>query len=182
MSLTDVSSQTRRLPGLPKLSRTAWTLGIAVPVYAAISALTLLDVGRLPRFRFDPQPLIESGIAIQVHVAAALTTLAIGIYLMMAPKGFRLHRTFGWAWVISMAITAGSSFFIMTLFQNFWSPIHALSAWTLIGLPVGIAAIRRRNVKKHRQEMTNMFVGGMVVAGLFTLLPGRMMWHVFFAI
>ena len=91
MSLTDVSSQTRRLPRLPKLSRTAWTLGIALPIYGAISALTLLDVGRLPRFRFDPQPLIESGVAIQVHVAAALTTLAIGIYLMMAPKGFTLH-------------------------------------------------------------------------------------------
>ncbi len=182
MSLADMSSQTRRLPRLPKLSRTAWTLGIAVPIYAAVSALTLIDIGRLPRFRFDPRPLIESGIAIQVHVVAALLTLGIGIYLMMAPKGFRMHRTFGWVWVISMAVTAGSSFFIMTLFQNFWSPIHALSAWTMIGLPVGIAAIRRRNVKKHREEMTNMFVGGMVVAGLFTLLPGRMLWHVFFAI
>lgn len=182
MIATQSSAPSRRSLRRPKLSRTGWTFAIALPVYGAISALTLIDAGRLPRFHFDPQPLIESGIAIQVHAGAALLTLAIGIYLMMAPKGFRLHRTFGWAWVASMALTAGSSFFIMGLFQTFWSPIHALSAWTLIGLPVGIAAIRRRNVKKHREEMTNMFVGGMLVAGLFTLLPGRMMWHIFFTV
>ena len=50
------------------------------------------------------------------------------------------------------------------------------------GLPVAIAAVKRRDVKKHRKEMTNLFVGGMLVAGLFTLLPGRMMWHIFFAL
>ena len=186
MSITDTSTPTtfttRLRPRLPKLSRTGWTFAIALPIYAGVSALTLIDVGRVPRFRFNPQPLIESGIAIQVHVVAALLTLGIGIYLMMAPKGLRMHKTFGWAWVISMAITAGSSFFIMTLFQSFWSPIHALSAWTLLGLPVGIAAVKRRDIKRHRKDMTNMFVGGMLVAGLFTLLPGRLMWHVFFAI
>ena len=182
MSLTDTVIRPRFLPRLPKFSRTQWTFAIALPVYAGVSALTLIDAGSVPRFRFDLQPLIESGIAIQIHVAAALTTLAIGVYLMMARKGLRLHRIFGWAWVICMALTAGSSFFIMTLFENFWSPIHALSAWTLIGLPVAIAAVKRRDVKKHRREMTNLFVGGMLVAGLFTLLPGRMMWHIFFAL
>ncbi|WP_084399496.1 DUF2306 domain-containing protein [Henriciella aquimarina] len=182
MSPTDVSSRARLLIRRPKLSRTAWTLLIALPIYAGISALSLIEIGRLPRFRFDPTPLIESGIAIQIHVAAALTTLAIGIYLMVAPKGFRLHRTFGWAWVVSMAVTAGSSFFISTLFQTSLGPIHALSAWTMLGLPMGIAAIKRRDVARHRKDMTNMFVGGMVIAGLFSLLPGRLMWHVFFAL
>ncbi|WP_300377549.1 DUF2306 domain-containing protein [Henriciella sp.] len=182
MNLAHAPARLAVVRRIRRLSRTAWTLLIAITVYTAISALTLIDIGRLPRFRFDPQPLIESGIAIQIHVAAALATLAIGIYLLCAPKGFRLHRTFGWAWVICMAITAGSSFFIMTLFQSFWSPIHALSAWTLLGLPMGVAAVRRRDIKRHRGEMTNMFVGGMIVAGLFALLPGRLMWHIFFAV
>ena len=28
--------------------------------------------------------------------------------------------------------------------------------------------------------MTGMFVGGLVVAGLLTFLPGRLMWAIFF--
>jgi len=80
-----------------------------------------------------------------------------------------------------MSVTAISSFFITGLMGSSYSPIHALSAWTMIGLPFGIAAIRRRDVQQHRRSMTGMFVGGMVVAGLFSFLPGRLMWHIFFA-
>jgi len=29
--------------------------------------------------------------------------------------------------------------------------------------------------------MTGMFTGGMLIAGLFTFLPGRLMWDLFFA-
>jgi uncharacterized membrane protein len=60
-------------------------------------------------------------------------------------------------------------------------PIHALSAWTLVALPMGIAAIRARNIRAHRMTMTSMFVGGMLIAGLFTVMPGRLLWTVFFA-
>ena len=28
--------------------------------------------------------------------------------------------------------------------------------------------------------MTGMFVGAMLIAGLFSMLPGRLMWEVFF--
>ena len=30
--------------------------------------------------------------------------------------------------------------------------------------------------------MTSAFVGGLLVAGLFTFLPGRMLWSIFFAV
>ena len=30
--------------------------------------------------------------------------------------------------------------------------------------------------------MTSMFVGGLIVAGAFTFLPGRLMWAVFFGL
>ncbi|MEM5515741.1 DUF2306 domain-containing protein [Henriciella sp. AS95] len=168
-------------PRLWKMPKYGWTVGLSLLIYTVLTAMILRSAGAMPRFRFDPAPIIESGIAIQVHVTAALVTLAIGVFLLVAPKGFRMHRTFGWAWVMSMGVTAASSFFIMTIFQNFVSPIHALSAWTLLGLPFGIAAVKRREIAKHRKTMTDMFVGGMVVAGMFSLLPGRMLWDVFFA-
>ena len=40
-------------------------------------------------------------------------------------------------------------------------------------LPLAIWHIRRGNVDGHRKAMKGMYIGGCVVAGLFTLLPGR---------
>lgn len=80
-----------------------------------------------------------------------------------------------------MSITAISSFFITGIMGSTYSPIHALSAYTMLGLPFGIAAVRRRNIPKHRKDMTGMFVGAMVIAGLFSFLPGRLMWSLVFA-
>ncbi|OYW29387.1 MAG: hypothetical protein B7Z44_04935 [Caulobacter sp. 12-67-6] len=57
--------------------------------------------------------------------------------------------------------------------------IHLLSGWTLIALPMGVFAIKRGRVAAHRRTMTGMFVGGLLVAGLLALFPGRLLWHVF---
>ena len=121
--------------------------------------------------------------AIQIHVAAALTALAIGVVLLAGVKGDRLHRTLGWLWVLAMATTAVSSFFIHQI--NPGGPaglslIHLLSGWTVVGLPMAVYAARRHRVADHRRAMTGMFVGGLIVAGLLTFLPGRLMWAIFF--
>ena len=95
-------------------------------------------------------------------------------------KGRGLHKRLGYAWVVAMAVTAISSFFLTGLNGNQFSWIHGLSAWTIIGLPMGLAAARRKDIAAHRKQMTGMFTGSMLVAGLFTFLPGRMMWSIFF--
>ena len=167
----------RRVPGW------AWQLIGAAAIYAMVSAFILAASPELrPQVRFTLDPLLAASLAIQIHVAAAVSTFFIGLVLLLAPKGFRLHKTLGWTWVLTMAVTALSSFFITGLMGSSYSPIHALSAWTMIGLPFGIAAIRRRDVRKHRQTMTGMFVGGMAIAGLFTFLPGRLMWEMVYAV
>lgn len=184
MSITDTSptSGPQRLRArLSRVPKTAWAIAGALAVYALFAHGILVQAGSTPRFRFDPTPLTSASLVIQIHVVAAVLTFAIGLVLLSARKGFRLHRTLGWTWVITMAVTAGSSLFITAIFTTHYSPIHALSAWTLLGLPMGIAAIRRRDIARHRARMTGMFVGGMVIAGLFSLLPGRLLWHVFFA-
>ncbi len=159
----------------------AWQILIAFAIYLVVSHFILAAFPEAePRLRFSLEPIMSASMAIQIHVTGAITTFAIGLVLLCAPKGFGLHKTLGWAWVIAMSVTAISSFFITGIMGNNYSPIHALSAWTMIGLPFGIAAIRRRDIKKHRHTMTGMFVGGMVIAGLFSFLPGRLMWEIFF--
>ncbi len=172
--------QTRRM--LKMIPAWGWQMLIALVIYIAITAIILqANPGLDLRVRISLEPLMAASTWVQIHVGAALTTFAVGLGLLSAPKGFRFHKTAGWFWVVSMAITALSSFFITGLMGASYSPIHALSAWTMIGLPFGVAAIRRKDIKKHRHTMTNMFVGGMVIAGLFSFLPGRTMWAIFFA-
>ncbi|PVM89788.1 hypothetical protein DDF65_00055 [Caulobacter radicis] len=119
-------------------------------------------------------------VKIQIHVAAALTALAIGTVLMVGVKGTRLHRALGWTWVVAMAATAVSSLFIREMNHGAMSWIHLLSGWTIVALPMAVYAARRHNIHMHRRFMTGLFVGGLLIAGAFTFLPGRLLWRVFF--
>lgn len=166
-----------------RVPRVAWLTLLALSIYLIVSHFILAAYPEAElRLRFTFEPVLSASMAVQVHIASALSAFVIGATLMLAPKGLRFHRTLGWAWVVAMTITAGSSFFITGMMGSNYSPIHALSAWTMIGLPFGIAAVRRRNIREHRQSMTGMFVGAILVAGLFSFLPGRLMWDIFFAV
>lgn len=118
--------------------------------------------------------------ALKIHIIAALSALVIGTVLMLRPKGRAVHKTLGWIWVGAMSVTALSSFFLTGLNGDAFSLIHILSGWTMVALPMGIYAIRRRNVENHRRTMTGLYFGGLIVAGALTFLPGRLMFAMFF--
>ena len=117
---------------------------------------------------------------IQLHIAAALTALLLGTVQLVGIKGTGVHRLIGWSWVIAMLTVAVSSLFIREINPGSFSLIHLLSGWTLIALPMALFAIRRGRVARHASGMTWTFIGGLIVAGAFTFLPGRLMWEVFF--
>jgi uncharacterized membrane protein len=126
-------------------------------------------------------PLLAEPPAIQVHAFAALAALALGIVQLAAPKGTPRHRTMGWVWVGLMAVIVVTSFFIHGIrLVGPWSPIHLLSIYTAILLPIGVLHARRHRVTRHRASMIGLFAGALVIAGLFTLLPGRVMHEVAF--
>lgn len=126
-------------------------------------------------------PVLAASPAILVHLASTLAALGLGVVMLARRKGTISHKRLGWAWVILMAIAAPSSFFITGLNAGRLSPIHILSVVTLIALPWAIYAIRRRNLRSHRWTMISIFAGGLVVAGIFTLLPGRLLGGLIFA-
>lgn len=117
---------------------------------------------------------------LKLHIAGAATALVIGTGLMFGPKGTSIHRAFGWTWVVAMMTTALSSFFLHFIHPGGFSPIHALSAYVAVGVPMGVAFARRHNIKAHRRMMTGNFLFGLIIAGAFTFVPGRLMWKVFF--
>ena len=126
-------------------------------------------------------PLLAAPPVIQLHAFAALGAFALGAVQLAAPKGTIPHRLFGWLWAALMLAVVLSSFFIHTIrLWGPWSPIHLLSLFTLIMLPLAVLRARRHQVDKHRRAMTSLFVGALVIAGIFTLLPGRIMHDVVF--
>jgi len=126
-------------------------------------------------------PLLDAAPAIPMHAFAAMAAFALGVVQLAAPKGTLPHRTLGWIWVALMAIVAISSFWIHQLrLIGPWSPIHLLSIFTPIMLVLGVWYARRHNVRGHRITMISIFAGALVIAGLFTFLPGRIMHTVVF--
>ena len=55
-----------------------------------------------------------------------------------------------------------------------------LSIFTLVTLPLGVWMAHRHRVVDHRRIMIFIFSGALVIAGLFTLIPGRIMHAVVF--
>jgi uncharacterized membrane protein len=126
-------------------------------------------------------PLLNAAPAIQVHAFAALAAFALGAVQLTAPKGALPHRAAGWLWVLLMVVVSASSFFIHELrVWGEWSPIHVLSVFTLAMLPLAVMHARRHRVERHRSAMISIFTGALLIAGLFTLWPGRIMHAVLF--
>jgi uncharacterized membrane protein len=127
------------------------------------------------------QPLLDAAPAIQIHAFAAMAAFALGLVQLAAPKGTLPHRTVGYLWVALMVVVAGTSFWIHDLrMWGPWSAIHLLSIFTLATLPFAVLHARRHRVIQHRNAMLTMFAGALVIAGLFTFLPGRIMHAVAF--
>lgn len=121
-------------------------------------------------------PLLAASPAIQLHAFAVMSAFALGLVQFAASKDTLPHRTIGWIWVVLVVAVAASSFFIHELrLWGPWSPIHFLSIFTLVMLPLGVWRARHHQVQRHHWTMISIFVGAPVIAGLFTLLPGRIM-------
>ena len=121
---------------------------------------------------------------IAVHASAAIAATVIGPFALWARLGLRqrprLHRALGYAWVTLMIVTAVSAIFIrngsLALVAGF-SPIHLLIPVVLFGLFGAFWFLFRGNVSGHRKTMVNLYLGSCVIAGVFTLLPGRLLGH-----
>jgi uncharacterized membrane protein len=126
-------------------------------------------------------PLLHAPPQIPLHAFAAMAAFVLGVVQLAAPKGTLPHRTLGWIWAALMMMVAASSFWIHQIrLWGPWSPIHLLSIFTLVMVPLAVWKAHRHEVADHRRIMILIFSGALVIAGLFTLLPGRIMHAVAF--
>ena len=59
-------------------------------------------------------------------------------------------------------------------FLNHFGFLHLLSLFVLYTVPTAYRAIRVGNIKLHKRKMVGLYVGALLVAGVFTLSPGRL--------
>ncbi len=126
-------------------------------------------------------PLFASSLAIQLHVFAACAAFLVGLAQFIGKKGATTHRVLGWSWVVLMATTALTSFWIVD-YRTFkpTALILFLSILVLVQLPLAVRHARRHNIQKHKSFMTWLYINALIIAGVFTFLPGRLMYRVVF--
>ena len=135
---------------------------------------------RVPAPSIHLQPLLTAPISVQVHVAAAVAALALGAFIFLLPKGTGFHRFLGWGWVSSMIVVAATSIAMIADFRNGINALHVFTAVTVVSLWLALTGIRRGDVRQHAGSMTGLYVGGLIIAGVFAFIPGRTMWQVVF--
>jgi len=128
------------------------------------------------------QAIAAADLAIQIHLATVVLSLIATLAIALMRKGTPRHKLVGRFWVVMMAITSISSFWIneIDMFRGF-SLIHLLSIFVLINLFLGIRAARNKQIARHRRHMRGTAIYGIGIAGAFTFLPERLMYVVFLA-
>ena len=116
-------------------------------------------------------------IIIVTHTVAAISAIVIGAIFLLKRKGTFNHRLLGWIWVVLMALVSLLSFGIQ---RNGFSWIHLLSMFTIVMLVVGIRNARIHNVPLHGKTMKGIYLGALVITGIFTLLPARLIGQAIF--
>jgi uncharacterized membrane protein len=128
---------------------------------------------------FDP--ILNAPIYVQLHAFTAVVAFFLGPFVILRNQRDRLHKIGGYIWVGVMACAAISSFWIMEFrLIGPFSPIHGLSIYVLWSLYRGVSYAVARNIEAHRQTFRGLYVQGLVLAGLFTLLPDRILNRMLF--
>lgn len=150
------------------------TLGGALLLAMTVTAFVRAGVGTvtIPARAFEP--------AIIIHLVTVLIALPLGMIIFLRRKGDARHQILGKIWLGLMAVTAVASFFIRQINDGQLSYIHLFSVLTLVSVPRAISAARNGNIPLHRRRLVSFFAGGLIVAGLVSFIPGRIMFNLLF--
>ena len=124
---------------------------------------------------------------IVTHTAFALVAVPVGAYIFLTQKGTSRHKLAGRFWVALLTIVSMSAMPIQSINPGHHSLIHLFVPFTIGSLIYSIWNIRRFKVTRlqkyryaHMYSMIGVYVGALLIAGAFTLLPGRFLHGVVF--
>jgi uncharacterized membrane protein len=112
---------------------------------------------------------------IVAHTAIAISAMALGIFTFTRVKGSPTHKLSGRIWVALMIAVAMTSFWIRSTGSFTW--LHGLSIGALISLAIAVTLARKKKIKAHQGWMLGIYFGALIITGLFTLQPYRLIGH-----
>jgi len=149
-------------------------------IWLGLGGLSLLAVLLVSgQAQMDLSVLDKMPLAVQIHAASAVLALVLGAAQFFLPKGRTLHIVMGSIWVLAMMIVAGSSLFIKQIFHGSFSPVHLFIPLTAWGLYRGLRPLFGKTRGQHGKQMRGVYFGALILAGMFTFMPGRTMWNLF---
>ena len=114
-----------------------------------------------------------------VHLATIFLAFLIGTFLLLKRKGTRFHKQLGKVYMLLMLFSASVTLFMSAeigpTFLHHFGFIHLLSLLVFICVIAAYLAARNGNIKIHKANMLGLYIGGILVAGGFTFLPGRLL-------
>ena len=124
---------------------------------------------------------------IYAHATLALLAVPLGLYIFLTKKGTKQHKMLGRIWVTFLIILSLTAIFIQTINPGQYSWIHLLIPFTLVSLIYSIWNIKKYKKTKierykysHMYSMIGVYVGALLIAGAFTLMPGRFFHEILF--
>ena len=124
---------------------------------------------------------------LSLHALPGLLAVILGSIVLLSKKGTKTHKRRGYIWLGLMLLISLTAIFIQEINPGFYSLIHLLIPWTIFSIIFGIYAIKKFKVTKnkvwrnlHQWTMVGLFFGALVIAGAFTLMPGRMLNEIIF--
>ncbi len=125
--------------------------------------------------------IADASLAIKIHLATVIPGFLLGTWLIfLSKKGARRHRMVGAIYLVLMTVTATAAIFIRDLRDGSFSFLHLFVLLTYWSVFSAIWNLRRHNIRGHQGAMIGLYVGGILVAGGLTFLPGRLMYRLFF--
>ena len=158
------------------VTRIGWTLVCLLSLaFAAYATIISLNVGRSPGESGPASFLIHPWLGV-VHGAGGAIALAVGSFqfLHAVQVRTRLHRTLGWIYIASV-VASGFAALVLALDSGGGLAttigFGALALAWLVTLTRAMAAIRGRQVQRHREWMIRCFALTFAAVALRFILP-----------
>ncbi len=114
-----------------------------------------------------------------IHLATVLLAFTLGTFLLFQKKGTALHRLIGKYFMVLMLVTAIVALFMPAQvgqkFLGHFGFIHLFCLLVFYSVPSAYFAVRKGNIVKHKTNLIGVYVGGILIAGAFAFMPGRLL-------
>ncbi|ALM06397.1 hypothetical protein SB49_00125 [Sediminicola sp. YIK13] len=99
------------------------------------------------------------------HFITALISILSGTYILFRPKGTKLHKQFGYIYVLSMFLVCGSALGVYNITGDF-GVFHILAIAGLLTLIMGLSPLLLKNIS-NKHKVLHMWFMYYSILGLY---------------